>query len=130
MIVYLGLGILGWLAISYLTAVAGGWRAVASAYPVHHSEQGERVFWCRASMRSLAHEIVNIVWGEQAMTISAPAIFRFGRPAFTIPYTDMSVSDGRILWVKTVRLRFRKAPTSHLDLSAGNAGGLRELARG
>ena len=130
MIFDLGLGVAGWLLISYLAAALEGWHEIASAYPVDRSQKGELVLWRRASMRAMTHELINILWGDRAMTVSAPALFRFGRPPFTIPYADISVSAGRILWFKTVRLRFGKAPGSHLDLSPRSAGGLRGLARG
>jgi hypothetical protein len=115
--------VLLWLAVCFLISWLGGWRLLARYYEAHEPFTGQR-FWCRSGQ--LNHftnynGCLHLGAGPQGLHLSVLFLFAAGHRPLLIPWSDITVKEGRILFFKAIYLSFAKAPNITLRLRASLA---------
>jgi hypothetical protein len=107
-----------WLWICYLLAVIGGWRTLARYYEAHEPFTGQR-FWCRSGQLNRFcnyNGCLNLGVNPQGLHLSVLFLFAAGHRPLLIPWSDITVKEGKILFLKASYLSFAKAPKITLRL--------------
>ena len=107
-----------WTGVGYLIGIVSGWHELAQAYRCDRFK-GARWQFQSGQMRLLmnAHNVLEIDVDPQGLYLATIFLFRVGFPPVRIPWQDVSVKPGKLLFWNYVEFRFRQAPGVFLQLS-------------
>jgi hypothetical protein len=105
--------LVAWVPLNWLIGVRSAWRVLADRYPAAPLRQGPR-FWCgwlivgRSNYRNLAR----LTAGGSHLHASVTLPFRPGRPPFSVPWSEITVSRDTFPFPRfgVLRFTFAKAP--------------------
>jgi hypothetical protein len=108
-----------WMGVGYVIGLVSGWHELARAYRGVRFD-GARWQFQSGQMRLLmnAHNVLMIDVDPQGLYLATILLFRVGFPPLHIPWQDISVKPGKLLFWNYVEFRFRQAPGVFLQLSA------------
>ena len=100
--------VLLWCAITWLLGRLTGWTFVAKAYPCQ--EQLPKLNrWNSCSIPNLTmRNCVNVALDEKGMYFQLFILFRLGNPAIFVPWSDINVTDSKILFFNTRKFTFKR----------------------
>jgi hypothetical protein len=109
-----------WVLLSAFLSYMSGWRDLAAVYRSEQPFDG-RLFWMRSGTmryRTNYRNALNIGVSSTGLYLSVFFMFRIGHPPLFIPWSDVSVSEGRKYFLSgtTKVLTFTKAPGVTLEL--------------
>lgn len=120
-----------WAFVLFMLSFAGGWRALASAYPVTTHSDGEQFHFRSARLRAVNYSSsLHFRATPSGLLVSVFLPFRPFHPSFLVPWSDIRAENVRRLFRQQVRLRFRLVPGATLDLSRHLARELSRASRG
>ena len=107
-----------WMGVGYSIGLVSGWHELARAYRCPRFA-GARWKFQSGQMRLLmnAHNVLVIDVDQQGLYLATILLFRVGFPPLRIPWQDISVKPGKLLFLNYVEFRFRQAPAVFLQLS-------------
>jgi hypothetical protein len=108
-----------WLGISLFISWIGGWQKLARRYSTSEKITGVR-FWMRsAGMRWGAsyRGCLNLGAAPQGLYLSVFPLFRAGHPPLLIPWSDISITRVKWIFLDSARLEFREVPDVPLFIS-------------
>lgn len=120
-----------WSAICLGIGRLGGWTRIAGEYPADDPVPGTR--WRLQSAQfgwANYNNCLTVGAGARGIYFGALFLFRPGHPPFEVPWEDISVTEGKVLFTRYVELRFRRAPGVRVRLRKGLGDRLRVAAGG
>lgn len=110
-----------WIVVVQLVSSAGGWRALAETYPAAGEPSSLRLRFRSARMRhgTNYNGVITFVSSPAGLHLSVFLPFRFGHGPIFVPWTDVSVETGRLLFVPTLTFRFARRPEIPLRVQRG-----------
>jgi len=118
-----------WVGIISLLARVGGWSRLAREYPVPGEVRGESLYWRSARMGVVNYSgCLNLTANETGMLLAVSRLFSVGHAAFFVPWGEIEAEQGRRLFFRVVRLRFRRVPGARLEVSEALARQLRQAS--
>jgi hypothetical protein len=113
-------GIALWILISTIVARASGWAALAAAYRLQESFDGQRWHFQTAQMRWATNygNCLTVGVSPRGLYLAVVFLFRPGHPPLLIPWPDITVYMRERTWFTVVELQFRRVPGIPLRISA------------
>jgi hypothetical protein len=113
--IWLGIPLFGvgmWMAVSIIVSNIGGWRDLAVEYRASHEFLDNRFSWRSAGMRGRVWYRSCLTMGssQEGLYVATSPLFRVGHPPLFIPWSDISASPQKVLWMDYVQLGFRRSP--------------------
>jgi|SRR5260370_15507792 len=104
--------VLFWTAISLIIAQIGGWGELSRCYRSGNPFDGRRWNFRSGRMRwnTGYNGCLTIGANAHGLFLAMLFLFRIGHPPLFVPWQDISVKKGKILWWKWTEFRFRQAP--------------------
>lgn len=98
---------LGWAGSALLASHMSGWASLAEAYRLTGEFPAQRWSFQSAAMRWYANygSCLTVSADSEGLYISVLAIFRIFHPPLFVPWSEISVRRGRILWSRVVEFR-------------------------
>ena len=116
---FIALFVIGlWLTVCFLIAVVSGWFELGRAYRAAQRFVGPTWRFQNAQFRLLTgyHNVLTVGANAEGLYLALLLLFRIGHPPLFIPWQDISVRPGKVLWVRTYKFEIRQAPSVHLQL--------------
>ena len=110
-----------WFLISFLIAQIGGWGELSRYYRAGNPFDGRRWRFRSGQMRLTTHYNGCLTLGVNSygFYLAVFFLFRAGHPPLFIPWQDIFVKTGKILWWPWTEFRFRQAPSVYLKIYGG-----------
>jgi hypothetical protein len=98
--------IIVWLFVSFALSKVGGWSALADRFRFTGQFYGTKWKWQSAQMRCTINYNGCLILGsnETGLYLWTMPLFRFKHPPLLIPWSEISISRKRILFMDFVRL--------------------------
>jgi hypothetical protein len=120
-----------WSAICLAIAHLGGWARAASEYGEWDAPGGARWRFQSAQFGwANYNNCLTVGAGARGIHFGVLFLFRPGHPSFDVPWEDLSVTEGKVLFTPCVELRFRRAPGVRVRLRQRLADRLQAAAGG
>jgi hypothetical protein len=107
-----------WSVVCYLISFIGGWYELGRLYAAERPFDGQKWYFQNAALRFAVgyHNILTIGVNTEGLYMAVFPLFRLGHPPLFIPWRDISVQQGKYLWVRVYKFEFRQAPSVSLRL--------------
>jgi hypothetical protein len=107
-----------WIGVSFMVSLVGGWFELGRAYRANKPFQGQKWRFQDAQLRLLMryNKILTVGANGEGLYLAMFLLFAAGHPPLFIPWQDVSVRPGRILWIRVYQFEFREAPSVKLRL--------------
>jgi hypothetical protein len=120
-----------WCAITYLLALMSGWRRLAAHYAADMPAGGQR-FRFRSARSGLVryNHCLNFAATAEGLHLWLLLPFRFASPPLLVPWEDVSATPAREFLVRSVALRFARAPSVRMRVATALGEQIAAASRG
>jgi hypothetical protein len=107
-----------WVSVSFFIALIGGWFELGRIYRATHPFAGPLWRFQDAQFRLLTgyRNILTAGASAEGLYLAVFLPFRIAHPPLFIPWQDISVRPGRVLWFRVYKFEFRQAPSVRMQL--------------
>jgi hypothetical protein len=107
-----------WVAVNFLISWIGGWFELSRTYRATQEFNGQIWRFQDVYLRLLTryHGAVSVGASQEGLYLSVIFLVRPGHPPLFIPWQDISVKPGKVLWVRVYQFQFRQVPSVRLRL--------------
>ena len=108
-----------WVSICVVISLAGGWFQLAQSYRASGDFIGPTIHWQSGSLRYVANYRSCLITGsnESGLYLGVCFLFRVAHPPLFIPWSDVSITHGKLLFWRYAGLKFAKCPSTSLQIS-------------
>lgn len=119
-----------WLLVSFVVSFIGGWFSLARRFRSQAPFVGSKWRGQSGMMRGLGHYRNCLVIGANptGLYLAVFLPFRVAHPPLLIPWSEVTLSRGRIFFVNIVRFQLGREQPIPLSIRESLAGKLREAA--